>query len=276
MDFHAYIFLISLLVVSLPSVFFTFFRVHGLELRLILGCIYAIILYAAFMGKMIFYRHFHDTYNYLIHMGKHAEKHNLVDVFSIRIGLPILLGYILFIPATMAGCWVLQQIPSISYYHVSSAVGQYALNTVVFLGSIVLFYWIRFGGTLNHRNKPEWDFIPSVVKEDEFLAKACVDDSVALKWARKKNLPDEMLKVKTNWKRYFLYYARWLPGYVEIAANPLYSYKRVAKGPRINKPGQIFLIVGESVPQWAMEPLYAGLNVLNGTKILAQDRILYI
>lgn len=273
MDFHAYIFLISLLVVSLPSVFFTFFRVHGLELRLILGCIYAIILYAAFMGKMIFYRHFHDTYNYLIHMGKHAEKHNLVDVFFHQDhGLPILLGYILFIPAAMAGCWVLQQIPSISYYHVSSAVGQYALNTVVFLGSIVLFYWIRFGGTLNHRNKPEWDFIPSVVKEDEFLAKACVDDSVALKWARKKSVPDEMLKSEDELEKDISYIMpdgcrdTW-----KSLQNPLYSYKRVAKGPRINKPGQIFLIVGESVPQWAMEPLYAGLNVLNGTKILAQD-----
>lgn len=166
--------------------YFYFFREYGIELRLTLGCIYAIVIYAAFMGKMIFYRHFHDTFNYLICMGKHAEKHNLVDIFfNHDHGLLILLGYILYVPAVLVGCWLLQKIPTISYYHASSIKVQYVLNTVVFLGSIILFYWLRFGGTLNHRNKPEWDFIPSIVKEDVFFAKACIDDLVALKWARK-------------------------------------------------------------------------------------------
>lgn len=85
MDFNAYVFLASMILVSIPSAFFDFFQVHGLALRLGIGVIYAAILYAAFMGKMIFYRHFHDTFNYLVHMGKHAEKHNLVDVFFIKI-----------------------------------------------------------------------------------------------------------------------------------------------------------------------------------------------
>jgi len=273
MDFHAYIFLVSLLLVSLPSVFLAFFRMHGLEMRLAIGCVYAIILYAAFMGKMIFYRHFHDTYNYLIHMGRHAEKHNLVDIFFHQDhGWPILLGYILYIPVVIGGCWILQQIPSVPYYHVSSLVGQYALNIAVFFSAIVLFYWIRFGGTLNHRNKPEWDFIPSIVKEDEFLAKACVDDLIALKWTRKKSVPDEMLKSEDELEEditYIIpddYRSTW-----KALQNPLFSYKRMAKGARISKPSQIFLIVGESVPQWAMEPLYAGLNVLTGTKKLVQD-----
>ena len=84
MDFNAYMFLIPLILVSLPAAFLSFFSEYGDVLRVAIGLVYAIILYAAFMGKMIFYRHFHDTYNYLIHMGKHAEKHNLIDVFFNR------------------------------------------------------------------------------------------------------------------------------------------------------------------------------------------------
>ena len=58
MDFNAYVFLASMILVSIPSAFFDFFQTHGLALRLGIGAVYAAILYAAFMGKMIFYRHF--------------------------------------------------------------------------------------------------------------------------------------------------------------------------------------------------------------------------
>ena len=51
---------------------------------------------------------------------------------------------------------------------------------VIVLGVVALFYWLRYGGTFKHRNKPEWDFIPSIVKNDAFLAKAVIDDLIAL------------------------------------------------------------------------------------------------
>lgn len=169
MDFNAYMFLIPLILVSLPAAFLSFFSEYGDVLRVAIGLVYAIILYAAFMGKMIFYRHFHDTYNYLIHMGKHAEKHNLIDVFFNQDhGLAILLGYIPYIAIMIAACWGIQQLPSIPYPVFESSLAQYGFNLCVFLGSILGFYWFRFGGTLNHRNKPEWDTIPSIVKEDAF------------------------------------------------------------------------------------------------------------
>lgn len=273
MDFNAYVFLASLILVSIPSAFFEFFRVHGLALRLGIGCLYAILLYAAFMGKLIFYRHFHDTFNYLIHMGKHAEKHNLVDVFFHQDhGLFVLLGYIPYIPLVLLGCWVLQQIPAVGLPHFSSVVGQYAFNTAVFLLSILGFYWVRFGGTLNHRNKPEWDTIPSIVKEDAFLARACVDDLVALKWVRRKPIADEMQQSDDELAEHITvimpheHQADW-----QSLANPLLAYQRTAQGPKIKKPRHVFFIVGESVPQWALDPMYAGLHVLDATKKLIAD-----
>ena len=81
MDFNAYLFLIPLVIISLPSMFWNIFTAYGDMMRVGIGTVYGVVLYAAFMGKLIFYRHFHDTYNYLVHMGKHAEKHNLIDVF---------------------------------------------------------------------------------------------------------------------------------------------------------------------------------------------------
>lgn len=274
MDFNAYMFLIPLILVSIPASFFAFFSEYGDILRVIIGVIYSVILYAAFMGKMIFYRHFHDIYNYLIHMGKHAEKHNLVDIFFHQDhGLAILLGYIPFIGTMVLVCWGIQQLPSIPYPIFNSILYQYIFNVFVFFSCIIGFYWFRFGGTLNHRNKPEWDTIPSIVKEDPFLARACVDDLVALKWVRRRPIAEEMQKSESELKNAI---SRIMPTEkAEIWSkldNPVYAFKRSAKGPVIDKPNHIFFIVGESVPQWAMDPMYRDLHVLDGSWVFKEDK----
>lgn len=271
MDFNAYMFLASMLLVSIPSIFFDFFRQYGLELRLFIGCAYGVILYAAFAGKMIFYYHFHDTFNYLLHMGKHAEKHNLLDVFFHQHhGVWILLGYIPYLAFMIGWEWLFQQLPSFSYPLFSSATVQYGFDVLIVLISIVGFQWVRFGGTLKHRNKPEWDTIPSIVKEDAFLARACIDDLIALKWVRRKPLAEEL---QQNDEELQMAVRRLLPAEScwKVDENPLKYFKHVAQGAVINKPSQIFFIVGESVPQWALDPLYSRLHVLDATKKWIQD-----
>ena len=57
----------------------------------------------------------------------------------------------------------------------------------------------------------------------------------------------------------------------KVDENPLKYFKHVAQGAVINKPSQIFFIVGESVPQWALDPLYSRLHVLDATKKWIQD-----
>lgn len=266
MDFNAYVFLASMVLVSLPSLFVGFFQQYGLELRIFLGSLYGAILYTAFAGKMIFYHHFHDTFNYLVHMGRNAEKHNLVDVFFHQDhGGWILLGYLLYIPFVGVGCWLFQQLPSFPAPHIASPLAQYVLTAGLFLLAVLGFYWVRYGGTLNHRNKPEWDTIPSLVKEDAFLARACVDDLVALKWVRRKPLAEEMQhsdeELEQSISRLLPAGSKWQP-----QDNPLQLFRRTARGPVIRKPSQVFVIVGESVPQWALDPLYADLHILDATK----------
>ena len=81
MDFDAYIFLISLVLVTIPALWFDTYHQYEDVIRIIELTIYSCVLYAAFAGKMIFYKHFHDTYNYMVHYGNHAEKRNLIDIF---------------------------------------------------------------------------------------------------------------------------------------------------------------------------------------------------
>ena len=71
------------------------------------------------------------------------------------------------------------------------------IPTLPFVGQVVgiivsviftVVYWLRYGGTLNHRNKPEWDFVPAIIKNDIFLAKAVIDDLIALELVHKHNV----------------------------------------------------------------------------------------
>ena len=95
MDFDAYIFLISLVLVTIPALWFDTYHQYEDVIRIIELTIYSCVLYAAFAGKMIFYKHFHDTYNYMVHYGNHAEKRNLIDIFFNQDrGALVLLGFI--------------------------------------------------------------------------------------------------------------------------------------------------------------------------------------
>ncbi len=84
MDFNAYVYLYLLVLVSLPAAFIPAYYAVGDTVRLIGVTVYLVVLYTAFMGKMIFYYHFHDTFNPTMKLGVNADKMNFVDIFSIR------------------------------------------------------------------------------------------------------------------------------------------------------------------------------------------------
>ena len=108
--------------------------------------------------------------------------------------------------------------------------------------SVVGFYWFRYGASLSHDDKPEWDTIPTVVKEDIFFARATVPDLCALELVYKYPLRSEFTasesdindavqrvmpdEYKDNWQQ---------------LDNPLFAFKRITKGPKITKPKHIFL-----------------------------------
>lgn len=263
MDFDAYVFLVPLVLVTIPALWFDIYHQYEDMVRLIGLTIYSCVVYAAFAGKMIFYKHFHDTYNYMVHYGKHAEKHNLIDVFFNQDrGALVLVG---FIPVAIISWFVghaLLSLPSIPYPVIDSTWMTVVWNILLVIVSVIGFYWFRYGGTLSHDDKPEWDTIPTIVKEDLFFARATVPDLCALETVYKHPLRSEYTasdedinhavsrvvpsEYKENWHE---------------LDNPLYAFKRIAKGPKISKPNHIFFIVGESIPQWSLDETHKSLNI---------------
>lgn len=274
MDYNAYLFLIPMLVVGLPAVFWPQIEtVYGTSIRLVIGCAYALVLYAFFMAKMMFYKHFHDIFNSQIHMAGHAEKNNLRDVFfNEDHGLLWIVGVLPYIVAVGFALYGMLQIPLIPYYHVDINWLQYIANFILVLTAVAFFYWIRYGGTFMHDDKPEWDTIPTKVKEDIFFARATVDDLVAYKWAKRKQLSSYLTKSDEEMNQAITrlvpekYKASW-----QSLKNPLYAFKRKTNGFKIGKPSQIFLIVGESVPQWAFDDIFKDLHIVDATKAFMDD-----
>ena len=268
MDFDAYVFLIPLVLITIPGLWFDIYHQYEDLIRITALILYSCVLYAAFAGKMIFYKHFHDTYNYMVHYGNHAEKRNLIDVFFFQDkGAFVLLG---FIPISLAS-WYMGRLflalPSIPYpgYYLTDTWMIVGWNILIVVLSIILFYWFRYGGTLSHDDKPEWDTIPTVVKEDIFFARATVPDLCALETVYKNPLRSEYTAseedINDAIKRIVPneYKDTW-----QQLDNPLYAFKKITKGPKIKKPKHIFFIVGESIPQWSLDETHKLLNICPG------------
>ena len=266
MDFDAYVFLVPLVLVTIPALWFDTYHQYEDIVRLIGLTLYSCVLYAAFAGKMIFYKHFHDTYNYMVHYGKHAEKNNLIDVFFNQDrGLLVLVGFIpVAIISWLAGS-VFLSLPSIPYPAMDNTWMTVVWNILLVIVSVVGFYWFRYGGTLSHDDKPEWDTIPTVVKEDIFFARATVPDLCALETVYKNPLRSEYTASEEDINNAINrvvprdYKDNW-----DTLDNPLYAFKRIAKGPKITKPKHIFFIVGESIPQWSLDKTHKSLSICPG------------
>ena len=270
MDFNAYVFLLLLVLVSLPGAFFPVWHAQGNLMRIVGVDVYMAVLYTAFMGKLIYYYHYHDIYNHVLWLGKNADKKNLADIFFHQNhGAWILFGYVPF----LALCTGIQQwllgLPVLPYPEVVSPVLRYGMNTAIFLAAIACFYFCRFGGTFRHADKPEWDEIPAVVKADIFLAKATLDDLVALEivWKHPMN---ELLK-HTDEEALPVIETVLPAGGWQGLKHPLDAFCRTAKGARIRPPQHIFYLLGESYAQAPLDALYDNLHLADGGKRFRSD-----
>lgn len=268
MDFNAYIFLISMIVITIPASFISTYYVFSDTIRIVLNVLYLIILYTAFMGKMIFYYHFHDIFNPLVKLGKNADKMNFIDIFfNQNHGGFILIGYIPYIIICAFLTSLILSIPSVPYPIFSNQYIQYAFNIFFFVGSIIVFYFFRFGGTLSHRKKPEWDAMPSLVKEDLFLAKATVDDLVALELVIKHPV-QEILTHDDETSINIM--SSVIPKVKECDFFDLFKHE--AQGARITFPKQIFFVVGESYTQSVLDEIFAPLHLADKGKAFRANK----
>lgn len=269
MDFNAYVFLYSMVLVSIPGAFFASYYTIGDTVRQSGLLVYAVVLYTAFIGRLIFYYHFHDIYNHLLLLGRHADKKNFLDIFfNQNHGAWILLSYIPYIALCyLASSWLLA-LPSVPYPTFDTSGWQYVFNTVFVLVAVAIFYWFRYGGTFRHRRKPEWDEVPAVVKDDVFMGKAVIDDLIILEklWHQKlhpslKHSDEESAKIM----------APILPTEKDAADHPFAAFEHRAEGARIHKPKHIFFLFLESHAQSAFDPLYEKLHLMDASKAFRKD-----
>ena len=269
MDFNAYVFLIPLVLLSLPGAFFPAYAAWGDSLRLLGGLIYSLVLYLAFTGKMLFYKHFHDIYNQTLKLGAKAENITWWIFFSIRTMACSFSCCFCLSGSVRPVHYRLLHLPSLPYPEIPNPVLRYGFNTLVFLGCIAAFYWFRYGGTFWHDDKPEWDTIPSVVKKTSFLpsyggrpggtgAGPEAQAEPAYEHTDEEDLSSLEPFVTTQKP------LRELP-------EPAYGFPRTAQGPRITKPTHIFLFVGETYLQQLFDPQFACLNLVSGGRQLMDN-----
>lgn len=269
MDWNSYAYLVPLLLVTLPGTFFASYYAVGDTVRTAWIVFYAFLLYFAFWGKMIFYYHYHDIYNRTMWLGRNADKKNLADIFfNQNHGAWILLSFIPFVFLCTMLARALTALPGLEYPMFSTEWQGYAFNTVVFLVSIAIFYWFRFGGTFRHRLKPEWDEVPLIVKQDIFLSKATVDDFVALEIVLD-HPADESLSHTDEESQEII--SRVTPGNILPGNRPLEKFRHEAKGPHIKKPSHIFFLFGESHAQAPFDHIYDVLNLMEASQRFRKD-----
>lgn len=214
---------------------------------------------------------FHDIYNHLLLLGRHADKKNFADIFfNQNHGIWVLLSYIPYVGLCyLASSWLFA-LPSIPYPIFDATGWQYAFNTAFFLAAVAIFYWFRYGGTFRHRRKPEWDEVPAVVKDDVFMGKAVIDDLIILEklWHQKlhpslQHSDEEALEIMKT----ILPPAK---GPMQDA-DLLRRFERRAQGARIRKPSHIFFLLLESHAQCLFDPIYEKLNLMEGSKSFRKD-----
>ena len=273
MDWHAYVFLVSMVLVSLPSAFLPAYFAVADTVRLAGIVLYGLVLYTAFVGRMIFYYHFHDIYNPTLFLGGNADKRNFLDIFFHQNhGALILLSYVPFVLFAAALAHGLLMLPSLAYPAAlasAAPVVRYAVHTVIFLAAVLFFYYMRYGGTLNHRRKPEWDEMPVAVKEDVFFAKAAWDDLVRLEFLCK--LPPKELLTHTDAQARPVMEAVVPQASWQREDNPLAAFVREAKGAKIAQPSHIFFLLGESYYQAPMDAPFAKLHIMDRGKAFFGD-----
>ena len=267
MDWNAYVLLYSFVLVTMPSLFFSDLYAYADTVRAIGLCVWLVVLYVAFVGKMIFYYHYHDIYNHLIWLAHHANKRNLLDIFfNQNHGALLLVSVIPYIALChiMTTAWL--STPTLACPRISTDTTAYLFFAALFLAMVAVFYFCRFGGTFKHQDKPEWDEIPVVVKDDIFMAKATVDDMCALEivWRHPMN---ELLKHTDEFAAPLI--DGIMPAQYKNEAwknlpMPIEAFRRKAKGALIKRPRHIFLMFAESYEQAPVDPFFENLHIADG------------
>ncbi|HMM22316.1 MAG TPA: sulfatase-like hydrolase/transferase [Selenomonadales bacterium] len=249
---------------------------QGRRARLVVGAIYIGLLSMLFYARIPYYEQFHMGFNQLLFNALQDDLYALFFTLIEQYHLPLRFclaaatAYGLFrLMKAWLGLGVLR-LPSFPRWYQNVPLRAAFLLAIYFAG-----IFLRFGGSMTYAHNIDWE--NSGVTRDQLLNEAILDDMQALYRAYELH---ERLRTSTgldiNPAQIHEYGAR-VAGQDGRRASVADYLQKTAQGSRAEKPGHIFLIVGESYANWTLLPEYRDLNIANGLKgIIRQPEAAYV
>lgn len=239
------------------------------KLRLYWGTLVSFVFNVLFVARFPFYNQFHMTYNAQQVMAGANEKTGSVLTMMIqdygliwRMAIAILL--------TIVCCMMLRKLLQVRTLGMPSFLqGRPLLFTPLFVVVFAAFFlFIRFGGSFTFGSGINWE--SSGVTSDDFLNECVLDDMQAMYRVRAQNERMKSGKAASFVNQENIRdYLHFVAGHNEENGDDITPYlARTAKGPHINKPKHIFIILEESGAAWPLLDKYADLHVADGIKSL--------
>lgn len=255
----------------------TFVKTDKTEtVRKLIGYAYILVLTVLFYARIPYYEQFHMAFNEFLfntfNDDVHALFYTLVQQYNLvaRLTMAVVTAGIL---CCFLNKWLNTRavaMPCFSRKPYNILARACVVFAVAFLAT---FSW--FGGSLTYAYDITWE--NSGVTKDSLLNEAILDDVQALYRAYALH---ERLRASngiTIDEEKLTQYGARLAGKPVDTRNVDDYMKKQAQGPHIKKPRHIFLIIGESYANWALQPQYKDLNIANGLKsIIAEDDAAYV
>ena len=258
----------AFLFASLPVIFFPRRTSFFSRVRLVIGSIETLIFSVLFLARFPFYREFHCTYNSQVMAGANDDLTSVFWMMVQEYGLVWRLAVAIFLTAllTLALKKILEirTLPLPRFFD-----GRPLIFGAAFLPVFAIFFlFVRFGGAFTYGGGVNWE--SAGVTSDDFLNECILDDGQAMYRVHEM---DERMKrgsIEGVEKERIREFAQRAAGHTDLAADDLAPYlQRTAKGPHMEKPRHIFIILGESWARWPELPKYADLHAMDGLKSLA-------
>lgn len=249
---------------------------HYQRVRMAISSIYVLILTILFYARIPYYQQFHASFNQLIFNTFNDDVSALTSSIFQEYNLPLRFGIAFltaFILIKILKRWLNTRVlylPTFSKYY-NNIVVRVVFLLIVY--NAVIF--IRFGGSMSFAYNVDWE--NSGVTKDQLLNEAILDDVQALYRAYELNgrlLSSVGMGLDVQ---QVVSYAKTLTG-KNITTDNLDDYlKQEAKGAKLPRPKQIFLIIGENYANWPLLPKYQNLNIANGLKnVIAKPNSVYV
>ena len=258
---------------------FVFVTLIGLtpRLRLAIGIFASLIFSILFQARFPYYKQFQSTFGFEVVHGLNDDVSAIFMTLLQEYGLIWRLALALIL--TLMCIMILSRILLFKTFalpkfetKVKTKIAAVVTGLVLFIAAFFMF--VRFGGSFTYAGGVNWE--NAGVTSDYFLNECILDDVQALYRANAMEKRMQAGEISGVDAENVVLYAKNIAGHDKIDVDNLLPYlERTTKGPKLEKPDHIFIILGETWMQWPMIGKYEKLHVADGIKSLIAEENCY-